>query len=278
MDRLDCWSGSTAWERIRPVLVPLLDLAKDTRIAQERASKYWQVFSQEYLRYIKAVPPTTLSFLPCCRSEKTDFFQAVKALLDSDIDAIDKMRNHAQAAMPSFVASLETLAQTHTKFLYGLLPMAIERPTSASASSSTLANEVVPLCKFGALELATSVFTCPTKSPHHPSPNPCLLIGPEAAAHRCDRSTIAFCAPMFSKAGARAVAQMLRLLALDPSTATSAEMDGLRPRFVCEPCDAEIQQWTDCASPLTDRDFMPWRTCVRVPSRPRPLASRSPHD
>ncbi|ETW80054.1 hypothetical protein HETIRDRAFT_453046 [Heterobasidion irregulare TC 32-1] len=114
------------------------------------------------------------------------------------------------------------------------------------ASSSTPVNEVDPLGKFGAFELATS--RAPLRPVHH----------------RVLR--------------AQAVTQMLRLLALDLSTATSAEMDGLRPRFVCEPCDAEIQRWTDCASPLTDKDFMTWRTCVRVPPPPpsRPLSRLPP--
>ncbi|KAJ7499944.1 hypothetical protein FB451DRAFT_1162346 [Mycena latifolia] len=244
---------SKRWNKARPHILPLVDTARTARLARERALLVTARTSAAVTaasHVLRTAPRETWPYNPPGYTIET--FAPLRGLIDdpstTPLADDDARLADALLGLPAFVEAWRTEKRV---LLASLLPGATDPPDVRT------------------LELATSVFTCLGSWVGGTSVLAGRsLIGWEGAgAHLRCRSLQRFWERRvhFASEGAAAARELVRLVGLDPATATAEQMDRLcgdgrrgdeEKRFLCARCDVEGYKR------VRGRRAMRWRECV----------------
>ncbi|KAJ6473108.1 hypothetical protein C8R45DRAFT_1012259 [Mycena sanguinolenta] len=267
---------SKRWNKARPHVLPLVAAARAYRLERERAllvANRTAAVGVATSYVLRTAPPTTWPYAPPYHT--IEALPQLQALIhdpsDTPLPDDDPRLAHALLSLPAFV---EAWRSEKRALLASLLP----RPTGcASASASTK-----PEPDLDRLGLATSVFTCLGSwvGAMSVTAGRSLIGWAGAGAHLRCRSLRSFWDRRvhFASEGAEAAAALVRLVGLNPDTATAGQMDefcggelhtgagagkgagggaDLDRRFVCMLCPVEVHRG------MHGRRAMRWRECVQ---------------
>ncbi|KAJ7192058.1 hypothetical protein B0H12DRAFT_1171893 [Mycena haematopus] len=267
---------SKRWNKARPHVLPLVAAARANRLERERAllvANRTAAVVVATSHVLRTAPPATWPYAP--PHHTIEALPQLQALIHdpstTPLPDDDPRLAHALLALPAFV---ETWRAQKRALLTSLLP----QPT-VHASSSTKPNSERDLER---LDLATSVFTCLGSwvGAMSVTAGRSLIGWAGAGAHLRCRSLRTFWdrRPHFAPEGAEAADALVRLVGLDPATATAEQMDGLcggelhtrartgkgagrdadpDRRFLCLLCPVEVHRG------VHGRRAMRWRECVQ---------------
>ncbi|KAI9507425.1 hypothetical protein F5148DRAFT_1204959 [Russula earlei] len=232
--------SNRVWQRIEPLLRPLVNEARDRRLTRDGGENYRlrrQLVLAEYAAFLRTLPPILLALSPTA----TEFIcenQAVADALalgigpdhppitDRTVEAINRLR-----------PELEKRMRERARLLRSLLPQ------------SDISEDVTD---DKAISLATSVYEC----------TDCRLptSGLHMLAHNCDRAqkpnTLH---PQLSEQGRETVETLLQLLELGRNT-TALDLDRRNDKFVCMCCSQGT--FPQNGEEVLGRCVRDWRSCV----------------
>lgn len=226
------------WTRIYPILLAIIEHTRDERLTREaaqRESRRQTIVSTIYMSLWSMQPPQNLVFYP--REDELPEIDGLGELLDPTTDYLPNVAFH------NAVAGLFA----NDKISWSLHVWSERRK---AAILSNLPVSLAPCPTFSVppeLNLAKNVFYAPLHGTQYQS-----LYGAEAFAFR-PRSTPRGQLPQFNQDVQRIVLTMMAMLALDPETTTTWDLDELKPLFWCQ----------DCAQ-CTAIDVREWRSHVRT--------------
>ncbi|KAJ7165712.1 hypothetical protein C8R43DRAFT_946364 [Mycena crocata] len=252
---------SKHWNKARPHLLPLIDDARVARLKHEHAqlvARRTQVALFAASRVLRTAPHETWAYSPPHYTIET--FPPLRELTTDPSDApLAEDDPRLADALSGLLDFVKAWGVEKRLLLASLLP---------SPGASTADDPPNPR----RLALATSVFTClgswMTSATVTAGRS---LIGWEGAgAHLRCRSLQRFWEhrPHFAPEGAAAARELVRLVGLDPATATAAEMDRMcgdgsegaaDKRFLCALCPVEGYKRVR----MRGRPAMRWRECVQ---------------
>jgi hypothetical protein len=230
------------WQRVEPLLRPVVNEARDRRLLHEGGDDYciprqrllvdYSIFLNTLPHILLALSPTATRFL--CKN------QALADALAFNNGPNDQiLRSQFIEAISGLRPELEMRKQDRARHLRSLLP---KTDVSENATDEH------------AIALATSVYEC---SDCHLSAS-----GPHMLAHDCDRAQKpGTFHPQLSEPGRETVKMLLQLLGLGLET-TTLDLDRKNDRFVCMRCSrgSFIQNGRE----VLGRCVRDWRSCVRL--------------
>ncbi|KAJ7713548.1 hypothetical protein B0H16DRAFT_542054 [Mycena metata] len=277
---------SRRWNKARPYIVPLVHAARDARLQAEHealiVARRTSV-STAISHVLRTAPPQTWAYNPPGYALET--LPPLPALIHDPSDAPladdDPRLLDALLALPTFVEAWRTEKRA---LLASLLPApsnARDRDSASCGDAATPAPAAAPAAPpstdVARLELATSVFTCLGSwvGSMGVKAGRALIGWAAAGAHLRCRSLQRYWQQRvhFAAEGAGAAAALVRLVGLDPETATAEAMDAVcgggrgvgkvkgkgkrvEKRFLCLLCRQETH------GGVYGRRAMRWRECV----------------
>ncbi|KAJ6538327.1 hypothetical protein DFH09DRAFT_1398671 [Mycena vulgaris] len=242
---------SKRWNKARPHVLPFVAAARTARLERERAllvSSRSAAVGVAASHVLRTAPPETWAYNPPAYTVET--FEPLRELIQDPSTAqladSDPRLADALLGLPAFVLAWRAEKRA---LLASLLPLASTSEAAGPPDGRRL-------------ELATTVFTCLGSWVGGTSVTAGRsLIGWEGAgAHLRCRSLQRFWQgrPHYAPEGAAAARELVRLVGLDPETATAAQMDQLcgEKRFLCGLCPIEKYKR------VRGRWAMRWRECV----------------
>jgi hypothetical protein len=232
------------WQRVEPLLRPVVNEARDRRLQHEGGDSY-RLFRQrvvvEYSNFLKGLPPMLLALSPSA----TRFLCQNQALADAlALNDEVSLGSRFSEAIRGLKAELEMRKQERARHLRSLLPKmdVFEHATDDQV-----------------IGLATSIFEC---SDCHLSAS-----GPHMLAHDCNRAQKpGTFHPQLSEQGRETVKMLLQLLGLGRET-TTLDLDRRNDRFVCMGCSRG--SFHQNGKEVLGRCVRDWRSCVTHAIGPR---------
>ncbi|KAF7333004.1 hypothetical protein MVEN_02406700 [Mycena venus] len=221
---------SKRWHKIRPYVLPLIFGARADRLKRERELLITSRTASAAVavsHVLRTAPPETWAYAP--PPYIIEPLPQLQTLIHDPSDAPladdDPRLADALLGLPEFV---EAWRAEKRALLVSLLPLPTSTATSECSSSSNSANAKLDLRR---LNLATSVYTCLGSwvGGMTVTAGRALIGWAGAGAHLRCRSLKSYWDRRvhYAAEGAAAAAALVRLVGLDPETATAEDMDGI---------------------------------------------------
>ncbi|KAF8213024.1 hypothetical protein K438DRAFT_2010155 [Mycena galopus ATCC 62051] len=230
--------SSKRWNKTRREVLPTILWAKEDRLEDEFAER--QTVVQKGISGILRArrTPSTWAYTPSVQ-DIAKFSEFHELIVNQD-ETLAPDDSRLVAALERLPARLDSWLGAERTSLVAKIPSGSNPPDR------------------DVLEFATTVFGCANPSNNLYRHQCCLVGWKDAGAHRergCNVSSVTF-----SESASTAACALVRLVGLDPRSATADHMDALDARFICDDCPIEQH----------GRKAMGWRICLLHASQNAP--------
>ncbi|KAJ7473103.1 hypothetical protein B0H11DRAFT_2282623 [Mycena galericulata] len=228
--------SSKRWNKSRPEVLQYVRQAKNFRLHAESTARRNVVWSG-VANVLPHRPQSTWAYTPSIDTILA-FPEFTRIINDDNVAALAKDDARLVEVLTKLPALLDARCVAKQTSLAAKIPGAHDPPDLQM------------------LELATSVFTCGRR--HECRDHVCwdkmycCLVGWREAGSRHRESRCNCWSRTLSEPASAAARALVRLVGLDPKTATADEMDDVDHRFVCN----------DCPPTQRGREAMGWRKCL----------------
>lgn len=237
------------WERLKPTLIELAEKARQTRLEREKTARRQareKAVAIEYRTFLKCIAPGTVSLMPSVR--ELLHLPQVAVAVAKDQEATDKLHRMIAKALVVSLPEISDWITTRAEALRRDIPESwpvgrFDRDPSTKSDSSSghgSRHELDLHSSVADLDLAVYAFTCGRAQPKsgyeycdvQNNQTPEVHYGLDILSHPCplSGSTEVKFKPLSTYH--RAVLCVLKLLQLDPASATVTMLDDLDPAFV----------------------------------------------
>lgn len=244
-------SRPTAWESLLPIIRPLLEEAKTSRLSDERRERWIarsDMVDDVFCELLKAMLPDALTYACLPASHEFSSLSKMRDLIEDDTEAQDERQALIRREGEKMRPILSSLAAQRRTAIMARLPI----EAIPTGFDPALLQDLPPWQStlppaYAAFELATSVFRCGGPREEE-SEKEKALFGLKVFAHQCSQckrfdadGLVTSELPVFDEYGKTIVLAILDRLTLDPSRTTATDLDRLDARFICLNCPVQRQ-------------------------------------